>query len=259
MPYTISHAAVVLPLARLLARWRVLSAVVIGSMVPDFRVFFLWPVTRFETHSLTALVTFCLPVGLVTYWTFQLVVKPSLMEILPDPAYVRWLPLAAPAPLLRVKSWLLAASGLLVGAMTHLAVDAFTHDGARGVRMFPALDEPVFDIGRRHVVGVVLIQDLGSLFGLVVVVAIVAIGLRGGTHVAPSQRVLAQTERRRWVAAYVAAMLILSAAFYMAAQEPDEHRIGAHIYQAAVAVLRGLAAAGLGVSLALYARLKESR
>jgi hypothetical protein len=251
---------VVFPLARLLARWRVLSAVVIGSMVPDFRVFYPWPLARFETHSLTALFTFCLPVGLLTYWIFQFLIKPSLAEILPDPAYVRWQPFAAPAPLLSLRSWLLAACGVLFGAMTHVALDAFTHDGARGVRMFPALDEPLFDIGHRHIVATRVMQDLGSLFGLMLVLAVVWFGLRRGAQAQASPaRLLSGAERQRWVVAYLAAALLFSVAAYVGAQDPDEHRIVAHIYESAVAVLRGLAAAGLGVSLALYARLKELR
>ena len=52
MPFTISHAAAVLPFARPLARWRLLSAAVIGSMVPDFGWFLPWRPARFETHSL---------------------------------------------------------------------------------------------------------------------------------------------------------------------------------------------------------------
>ena len=51
MPFTISHAAAVLPFSRLLARWRLLSAAVIGAMVPDFGLFFPWHMRRFETHS----------------------------------------------------------------------------------------------------------------------------------------------------------------------------------------------------------------
>ncbi len=42
MPFTISHAAAVLPFARLLARWRLLSATIIGSMVPDFGLLLPW-------------------------------------------------------------------------------------------------------------------------------------------------------------------------------------------------------------------------
>ncbi len=63
MPFTVSHAAVVLPFSRLLARWRLLSAVVIGAMVPEFALFLPWSIQRFETHSAAALITFCLPVG----------------------------------------------------------------------------------------------------------------------------------------------------------------------------------------------------
>ncbi len=70
MPFTISHAAAVLPFSRPLARWRLLSAAVIGAMVPDFRIFFPG-MPRVETHSIVALLTFCLPVGLITYWVFQ--------------------------------------------------------------------------------------------------------------------------------------------------------------------------------------------
>ena len=54
MPFTISHAAVVLPFARLLMRWRLLSACIIGAMVPDFGLFFPWRIHRFETHSTLA-------------------------------------------------------------------------------------------------------------------------------------------------------------------------------------------------------------
>jgi len=62
MPFTISHAAVVLPFSRLLARWRLLSAVVVGAC-SRFRTVLPWRMPRFRTHSLR-LFTFCLPVGM---------------------------------------------------------------------------------------------------------------------------------------------------------------------------------------------------
>ena len=149
MPYTLSHTAVVLPIARILARRRLLGAVLIGSMVPDFGVFSPWTLSRIETHSLLALLTFCLPVGLLSYWVFQFLIKPAMAEILPDGAYSRWQAFKAPEPLASVRQWLLAAAGILIGAVSHLALDGFSHDGGRGVRLFPALDEPLFDIGDR--------------------------------------------------------------------------------------------------------------
>ena len=110
MPFTISHAAVVLPFARLLVRWRLLSAFVIGAMVPDFGLFFPWRMHRFETHSALALLTFCLPVGLATYWAFQYLIKTPMLEVLPEGAYARWRPFAAPADFASIRQWVLAAA-----------------------------------------------------------------------------------------------------------------------------------------------------
>ena len=91
--------------------------------------------TRFETHSAVALVTFCLPVGVIVYWLFQGLVKTPVIEVLPEGAYARWRPYASPARIGSARQWLLAACGVLAGAVTHLVWDAFTHEGARGVRM----------------------------------------------------------------------------------------------------------------------------
>src|SRR5450755_884723 len=121
MPFTISHAAVVLPLSRILARWRLLSAVVIGAMVPDFGLFFPWRVYRFETHSAIALLTFCVPVGLASYWVFQYFIKTPVLEVLPEGAYARWRPFSSPANFASLRQWVLAAGGVLAGALTHLA------------------------------------------------------------------------------------------------------------------------------------------
>jgi len=140
MPFTISHAAAVLPFTRPLARWRLLSAAVIGSMVPDFGWLMPLRPARFETHSLDALLTFCLPVGLASYWLFQLLVRTPIMELLPPGAYARWRWSEAPADYRSVKQWIWAACGLLAGAITHLVWDAFTHEGGRGVQSGCAAD-----------------------------------------------------------------------------------------------------------------------
>ena len=108
MPFTISHTAVVLPFSRWLARWQLLSAATIGAMVPDFRVFFPG-MPRVETHSIAALFTFCLPVGLITYWVFQRFIKSPILEVLPEGPYARWRPFAAEASIRSLRQWLLAS------------------------------------------------------------------------------------------------------------------------------------------------------
>jgi len=260
MPYTLSHAAVVLPFSRLLARWQLLSAAVIGAMAPDFRLLLPWRLARVETHSAMSLLIFCLPVGLLAYWLFQGLVKTPVMQVLPDGAFARWRPFAAPADIRSARQWLLAACGVLAGALTHLVWDAFTHEGARGIRWFPVLDDPILEIGRRHVDGVTLMQDLSSLIGLLVVLGLVAYGLRRGREPAVPNRLVSRTERRSWVLAYVLAAVASSVAFYYAqwGQSPS-HSMLAHVLGIAIAALRGLAAALFGVSIALDFRMRALR
>ena len=261
MPFTISHAAVVLPFSRLLARWRLLSAVVIGAMAPDFGLFFPWRVPRFETHSLIALFDFCLPVGLASYWAFQYWIKAPVLEVLTEGAYARWRPFASPANYASIRQWLLAACGVLAGAVTHLAWDAFTHENARGVRMIPWLEDPIVDIGNYHMRWVRLAQDGSSLLGLIVVLALVWYGLRRGREQPVANRPLGPAERRLWVLTYVLAAIALSVAWALWARlvEPRGHSITAIATGIAVAALRGLAMALLCTSLALKWRLRAPR
>jgi hypothetical protein len=268
MPFTISHAAVVLPFSRLLARRRLLSAVVIGSMVPDFGLFFPWRVYRFETHSAMGLLSFCLPVGLFTYWVFQYLIKTPLMEALPDGPAARWRPFSSPAAISSGLQWLLAALGLLAGAVTHLVWDAFTHEGARGVLMIPWLEDPVVEIGNHHMAGVRLLQNGSSLVGLVIVLGFVWYGLRRGganpplvASQPPLARALRPVERRAWVLAYVLAAVALSFAWLLWAHagEPVPRAGLVSATGVAVAALRGVAVALLGVSLALDWRLRALR
>jgi len=249
---------VVLPFSRWLARWQLLSAAIIGAMVPDFRIFFLG-MPRVETHSIEALFTFCLPVGLITYWVFQRLIKTPILEVLPDGPYARWRPFAAEANIRSPRQWLLAGGGVVAGALTHLIWDGFTHDGGRGVRMFPVLDDTIVDIGSRHLPAVYVMQDLGSLIGLAAVLGMVIYGMRRGSQPAVPNRLVPSAERHAWMLIYLAAAVCGSAAIYIWVRLnlPPSHSIVARLSGMAVASLRGLAAALVIVSLALDVRLRE--
>ncbi len=226
-------------------------------MVPDFRVFFLG-IPRVETHSAGALFTFCLPVGLITYWVFQLLIKAPIVEVLPDGPYARWRPFAAAAEIRSWRQWLRAAAGILAGALTHLVWDAFTHDGGRGVRMFPLLDDSNIDFGSRHLPAIYALQDLGSVIGLAAVLVVICYGLRRGPQAAVPARLVSTRERWAWVLSYALAVLAFTIGFYVWAKfgQPPTRSIVARASGTAVASLRGLAAALLIVSLILDLRLR---
>jgi len=262
MPFTISHAATVLPFARWLQRGNLLSALVIGSMVPDFGFFLPWRLSRVETHSASALLTFSLPVGLATYWFFQRFIKTAVREVLPDGAYLRSQVFAPVADFWNLGQWFVAAVGVLGGAVTHLVWDGFTHEGARGVRMIPAIDEWLFTVAGRQFQGTRLLQDLSSLVGLLIVVVVIWRALwtpKRQRQVVEGRR-LQSRERRLWLSAYALTAAAVSAVdlFLITSSEPYGLGIWS-LGHTAIATVRGLGAAVVLVSLCVDLRLRAGR
>jgi len=212
VPFTISHIAAVLPAHRVLSRAHLFTAAVIGSMVPDFGL--LWPETpgRLQTHSVDALLSFCLPVGLLAFAIVVFLIKPAVLEVLPDGAYLRVRAADAAGPL-KPRHWPLAAAVIVLGAVTHIVWDGFTHESARGVRMFPVLDEYGAAIDGQPVQLYWLLQYASSFIGLVVVIAALSLWLRHArTPDAPIRRPLASRERDLWISLYLLVPLLLMTA-----------------------------------------------
>jgi hypothetical protein len=228
-------------------------------MVPDFGWVSPWELSRPETHSAKALLTFCLPVGVVAYWMFQYTMKTPLVELLPPGAYAHFRDFAVPARMTDLKQWILAAGGVLFGAMTHLIWDAFTHEGARGLRMIPELSHPAVRIGGRHLAGAQLLEDASSVIGLLIVLGVVAYALRPSPQVdANPPRRLSRSERRTWRAAYLLVAAALSGIFFLIQRHGARELPGVylHVSDSAISILRGVLATLLLVSVALESHLR---
>lgn len=172
MPFTVAHAAAAVPLARALGRRAVLSALVIGSMVPDFWYILPLPLKRADTHTLAALFWFCLPVGFATYVLYHAVMKQPWLELIPRPLALRLAGCTAPG--LPRARWSTVLTSLVLGAGTHLLWDALTHDGPIVEHALPALDAALFSIGPYEAYGYSLLQHLSTAAGL----ALLAVWLR---------------------------------------------------------------------------------
>ncbi len=94
-----------------------------------------------------ALLTFCLPVGLAAWALFQALIKQALVEVLPDRVYARLCAEHLGPRLGSVKAWFYAALAVLLGALTHIIWDGFTHEDGRGVRMLPVIGERGPELG----------------------------------------------------------------------------------------------------------------
>jgi hypothetical protein len=125
MPFTLSHPAAVVPLARLpLVRRLPLAALVTGSMAPDL-VYFL-PVDHFYGHRWPGGATFSLPCAVGLYYALMWWLRWPLTALAPPGLRRRLTPGFAAVPLApgRVALVLVAAA---VGIATHVAWDEFTH------------------------------------------------------------------------------------------------------------------------------------
>jgi hypothetical protein len=204
MPFTVSHVAAVLPLHKPLRRLGLLSAAAIGAMIPDLDLVLPIRLPREQTHGILALLTFCLPVGLGAWALFQALIKPALLEVLPDRVYMRLAAEHLGPRLTSVKVWFYAALTVLFGALTHIVWDGFTHENAGGVHLLPVLGEPGPELvgSPRHLYH--WMQHGSSVVGMAAVLAALWIWLRHARRPDPApERRLTARERHRWVAFFV--------------------------------------------------------
>ncbi len=166
MPFTLSHPAAVVAIWPLVRRKQLpLSALAIGTMVPDFEFFIhLRPIDLWG-HSLFGFVTFCLPVGLITLAAWELFVRDAVRHLLAIPVH------ASEAMSRTWHWWARAVIAIALGAALHLAWDGLTHGGGWGARLMPALGSTALALGERPVTWAVLLDYASTLVGGVVVLA----------------------------------------------------------------------------------------
>jgi hypothetical protein len=165
VPFTVSHAAAVLPLHHFGKHKLPLTALMVGSMAPDFGYFFSHEASRALTHSLTGLFIFALPAGLAVWLFYVAFLEKATITLLPDRWHTRFAHTAAITPRLVA----LASIAIFLGAVTHLLWDAFTHRGTFVSDAFPALLGPTPGIGWVPVYH--FLHGLSSLVGMVLLVA----------------------------------------------------------------------------------------
>jgi hypothetical protein len=165
MPFTLAHPAAVVPIARALKRRVSLSALLAGSVVPDFGYIPQLPSFGIPSHTVLGAFTFCLPLGLLFYLAFHGILKRPLIGLLPsnwagrvatlDGSRRRW-------P--EIPAWAVIAS-LLIGTATHLVWDSFTHPGPVADRI-PILNLVVFSLEGLRVRVFRILQHVSTILGM---------------------------------------------------------------------------------------------
>lgn len=170
MPFTLAHGAAALPFRR---SRLVGSAVLVGTFAPDFEYFLrLRPGGTFG-HTPLGLLIFTLPASLVFLWMFHAFIKLPAVALLPDGWRRRLVPHLREFRFGGAARFGLIIVSVLIGAVTHVIWDQFTHTGTWPCKYLPVLRHsvPLPIIGPRALA--TALQLVSTLVG----VAILAIWL----------------------------------------------------------------------------------
>lgn len=164
MPWTFAHPAAVIPLRRFCPSHLNLAALAIGALTPDFGYYIgLFDYAKFS-HTLLGSVA-CLPVGLVLLALFYCVRKP-VWYLLPQPHRGALRPLIAPAPS-RLRDLAVACGSIVLGALTHIVWDSFTHRTGWVVVQVPLLQEQIVTIRNSEIALYYVLQHVSTLVGVI--------------------------------------------------------------------------------------------
>ncbi len=124
MPFTLSHAAAVLPLRRTRLD---MSALVIGSFAPDFPYFMFFAPYGFIGHTPPGIFVFDLPLSLIVLWLFHAYIKWPLLMFLPQAVRRRLQPIENRYSFWPPARLALIVISIVIGTVTHILWDSFTH------------------------------------------------------------------------------------------------------------------------------------
>lgn len=166
MPFTLAHPALVLPLGK--QRYRLsLTALAAGSMAPDLEFFLQMKEVENIGHHWYGILLFDMPVAWLCCYLFHGILKQPLVANLPSFYRNRLMPLAQ-------LNWMAYAAAhktrvllsLLVGVLTHILADGFTHYDGIFVQLWPALSATVH-AGSHQLPVYYLLQIVFSIAGMI--------------------------------------------------------------------------------------------
>lgn len=139
MPFTISHAAAIIPFKR----WNIQlssTAFLVGSMVPDFENFLMLRHTDKFAHTLPGVFLLDLPLALFFCFAFHLLLKGLIMDVLPDYYRSRLIGyMNFDWPSYCYENVVLVFRSIILGIVIHIFLDGFTHENGIFIKAFPVL------------------------------------------------------------------------------------------------------------------------
>ncbi|MDG5815326.1 DUF4184 family protein [Chitinispirillales bacterium ANBcel5] len=167
MPLTTAHPVVAVPFQKLGLS---LSALIVGSVIPDFEFFLRLTTGRLIAHTIPGILLFCLPVGFLVLLIFHKFLKYPLITLLPHSHQNKLLPLAGNYTFFSIRRLSNIFLSLTIGALSHIVLDALTHSDGFFVELFPVLSATLFEFDGGALRVYFLLQYLISAIGMLLLV-----------------------------------------------------------------------------------------
>lgn len=169
MPFTFSHPAIILPFTKLSHRYISGTAIIIGSLAPDFEYFLLLQKERIIGHTWYGAIVLDLPLTLIFAFVFHNIVKKPLIASLPKPISARFTDTFQ----LDWKSyfmdhWFIVIYSALIGIYSHIFWDLFTHNTPYIMEHLPALLQTIY-FGKISFPVYQFLQILSTIIGFIII------------------------------------------------------------------------------------------
>jgi hypothetical protein len=172
MPLTFSHPAIVLPLNYLPKKWVSLTGLIAGSVAPDFEYFFRMKVSSIYSHTWLGMLWFDLPVAILISFVYHDIVKAQFISNLPAALNDRFVKdRSFNWNQYFVQNLLVVIISIIIGIVSHLFWDSFTHATGYFVQLWSMTD--LVSISSFKLPLYKLIQHTSTLIGgIVILIAI---------------------------------------------------------------------------------------
>lgn len=165
MPLTFAHPAAVLPFSRK-SKYIHFPALVLGSMSPDFEYFLRGQPIGAIGHSFSGFFTYNLPLVVFIYLIYHFFIHQTLVNHLPVFLQDHTESRLHTNHVLRAVIFIYCA---ILGMLTHVTWDSFTHKNGYMVQKFPAFLANTFTISGFDIPLYKFLQHGSTLFGLTLI------------------------------------------------------------------------------------------
>jgi len=163
MPFTVSHAAAVLPFRKLNLVW---SAFIVGSMAPDFPYIVGSTAHRDLGHHFPGVILFTIPASFGALWLFHNVIKRPVIGLMPWGMQARLQSQRGEFRFGGATRFAAVTASMVLGIATHIVWDSFTHSFTWAWREFRWLHHRIHIPFLGNVPGYSVAQYGSTLLGM---------------------------------------------------------------------------------------------